>query len=318
MIRLEIVAPSSGAGAAVRQDTGRYRIAGHEVVSRPPLGFLEPFRRPPGEAPVEVGEVASTPGAPERSLRPVYRGRAWIAGAMRATDCARGSADFRVEIAGLGRLRVAAGGELAALEGVPGASAEALAEAIVGPGLILALALGRVFCLHASAVRSPAGAVAFVGASGAGKSTLARLLEESSAGRVERLSDDVLPVGWGRRGPEVLVPFPQLKLAADRQPSAAGGEVLALRRLYVLSPSSSSRGGASGVEVASLSPREGALAVVRHTVASRLFDAALLEGHLDFASRIAGTLPVRRLSYPWSSRLEPALAAELGLDLEAA
>ncbi len=241
---------------------------------------------------------------------------------MRATVCTTDPAGFHLEIEGAGRFFVAADGRGAAVVApAPGAPAALLVEVALGPLLILALALGGIFCLHASAVAvgggdAPPRAVAFLGPSGSGKSTLAASL--AGAGSVlGHLADDVLPVRADAGGLEVRARFPQLKLPPDRQPAAGAPESLRLAALFLLAPSEDSRAGRGALRLEELASRDAALAFVRHTAAARLFTPALLDRHLDAAAAVAGRLPVCRLTYPWLGRPVPGLAEALFAGLEA-
>ncbi len=245
---------------------------------------------------------------------------------MRSTACSAGAGGFRLEIEGAGRFFVAAdGGEARIVAAAPGAPEELLVEVALGPLLILALALGGAFCLHASAIALGAGsaepgpprAVAFVGASGSGKSTLAATLAASGS-PFRHLADDVLPLRADAGRAETLPRFPQVKLPADRQPAAAAPDRLPLAGLFLLAPSAASRAGRGAVRLEEVASREAALELVRHTAAARLFGPELLERHLDLAARVAAQVPVRRLAYPWLGAPVPGLAEAVASGLEAA
>jgi hypothetical protein len=80
---------------------------------------------------------------------------------------------------------------------------------LIGPCLGLALRLRGNLALHASAVATPAGAVAFVGATGSGKSSLALRLVSRTDARF--LTDDVLAL---ERTAERWSVFPGVAIAA--------------------------------------------------------------------------------------------------------
>jgi hypothetical protein len=189
-----------------------------------------------------------------------------------------------------------------------GSGESLVAECLLGPGLILALAARGIYCLHASAVRTPRGAIAFLGESGQGKSTLARFLAETVPGCV-RLADDILPVRMGAVGIEALPRFPQLKLGRADQVSDAEPEGVPLRVACVLDPVSGEGGG--GVTLEALDPLQASLALMRHTVAARLFDRAPAARHLEACGSAAGCGALRRLRYPFSSEALPGMAATL-------
>ncbi len=307
------------AGRRVETDRAVAELAAFAVPRRPTPGAAERLR-----SRVPDDDFPSAEGEPAAAGETVYRAPAWIGDRMRATACRSGLDGFHLEIEGAGRFFVSAdGGEARVLALEPGAPEGLMVEVALGPLLILALALGGVFCLHASAVALDAGtpaqrAIAFLGPSGSGKSTLAATLA-AAGGAFRRLADDVLPVRPAPgQGYDALPRFPQLKLPPERQPAAGAPERLPLAALFVLAPSDGSRAGAGPVRAEALSRREAALALIRHTTAARVFAPALLERHLDAAALLARRLPVRRLAYPWLGGPVPGLAEALLAGLEAA
>ena len=87
--------------------------------------------------------------------------------------------------------------------------------------------------------------------------------------------------------------FPQLKLPADGQPGAVAPERLRLQAIYLL-PTALEEVVGGGVEIAPLAPGEALAALLRHTVATRLFTADLLRAHLGACGALAERVPVRR------------------------
>ena len=85
---------------------------------------------------------------------------------------------------------------------------------MLGPVLLLALALQGRWGLHASAAAHGAGVFRFLGESGVGKSTLAAGL----AGGWQPLADDLLPIRLPPSGPRILPRYPQLKVAEQWAP----------------------------------------------------------------------------------------------------
>jgi hypothetical protein len=185
-----------------------------------------------------------------------------------------------------------------------------LGELLLGAPLLLALALRGTFCLHASAVLLPEGAVAFLGESGAGKSTLARELHRHGLARV---ADDLLLVGAGKEvdEPPVALPrFPQPRLAGIDQPAAAPVEAR-IAAIYLLG------GPAARVERRRISTVDATLSLARHTVAARLFAPELLARHLAFVGSLAAATPLRHLRYPWRPGGTEAVAEAIREDLQA-
>ena len=240
----------------------------------------------------------------------LFDGEAPVAGRTRHVRCVLLPDDYRIEIEGAGAFAVARAGGAVTVLGGGGADAgdAALAAALAGPPLALGFALRDVFCFHASAVEREGRAIAFLGESGAGKSTLARLLAGLPDGGWRRLADDLLPVALGPAGAEARPRFPQPGIAGAA--AAALPERLPLAAVYVLA------GPAGEVAITPLAGRAGALALVRHTVAARLFAADLLARHLEHAAAVAAAAPVRVLTYPWTEGALPAVAAALAAALE--
>jgi hypothetical protein len=154
----------------------------------------------------------------------VFHGPAWLCGSTREVACSITLRGYELSVAGVGEFFVALRGQqISRTSGDLDPSDPAVAETVLGPALILALALHGTFCLHASAVLSPAGALLFLGPSGTGKSTLGSYLGGASGGFTP-LTDDITPVVMSSAGPEVWPHFPQFKLPADRQPAHVAPE----------------------------------------------------------------------------------------------
>jgi hypothetical protein len=198
-------------------------------------------------------------------------------------------------------------------QAVAAASPEDVEDTILGPVLILALALLGTWSLHASAAALDGEVVAFVGESGNGKSTLAAWLDTGSAPAWRRIADDILPVEPGQHGVDVLPHFPQLKLPPDAQPSVGAPERMPVRAIYLLNRLPSSQ---TAPQTYALSGPEASLALARHTVAARLFDKALLANHMEFCSSAAGRVPVRSLGYAHDLNLLPVVQQHLETDLQ--
>jgi len=167
--------------------------------------------------------------------------------------------------------QIGAGGERVQLIDL----ADAGLDVLLGPPLILALALRGIHCLHASAAITPNGiGIAFTAPSGTGKSTLA---DTATAFGWQRLSDDLSPLDARC---QLLPRFPQLKLGAhpDLLPSP-----VKLSHLVLL------RRGAR----AALQPL-GAAAVAKlllaATVGAKMYSAAMREQHFHWATQTANRL----------------------------
>lgn len=165
--------------------------------------------------------------------------------------------DVAIRFPGVAQYRVREGREVI-VHPAQGARVEDVRRALLGAALGVLVIQRGLLPLHASAVETAEGCVAFVGRSGAGKSTLAAWL----SGRGLRvICDDVLVAGFDDAGAAIAWPHaPQLKLWEEALDALDGGseglapvqegqpkyyrEVdrpstarpLALKRLYVLTP----------------------------------------------------------------------------------
>ena len=217
---------------------------------------------------------------------------------------------------GVGAFLVRGGREIL-VDPAPGVDERVLRLSILGPAFALVLHQRGQFVLHASAVESAGGAVAFAGGSGWGKSTLAATLHARGYGLV---SDDVTAIVLGTEGPVVLPAFPQLKLwpeaatslgkvpetlpllhplfekRAHRVTRGFWQRPLPLRRIYVLDEG-------ADPTLESLHPHVAALELVRHWYGARFGDSLLrVDGgagtHFRQCAILANTVPVQRLRRP--------------------
>lgn len=304
-------------GVAVDSDTGYwYTVAGHRLVADMLIPALQSFAQP--SPPLRESVRLSADGfLLSGEMQPIYQGSLWIAHAWRAITCHCHAQGFRLEVEGIGVFVVAATGRaVICSEVAPGASPDAVSEAAIGPALILALALQQTWTLHASAVVLDGSGVAFVGDSGAGKSTLAHYLDSDTESPFHRIADDILPFALAGRSLVLLSHFPQLKLSYDKQPGACMPQQVPLRALYTLDCMKGDLDDGPTVAVETQNPRGAALALVRHTVATRLFDRKLLAQHLAFCTQAGPLLAVRRLIYPRRFDALPAVRDLLLADLE--
>lgn len=287
------------------------RLAGRRLLLTHTLPVLRPFTvaassPSPSSSSPSSPLVASPPPARPPGAVCRFADRAWLGGRWRTAECWEDAAGYYLSIEGGGVFRIEEDGETLSGWPVSDLDPAVLAEILLGPPLMLALAHGGVFCLHASAVARRGVAAAFVGVSGAGKSTLAAALDREGTWR--RLADDVLPTRSAAGVVEALPDFPQLKLAPEAQAGVAAGG-LRLARIYRLEE-------AAEIEVERLTARDAAAAALGNTVAARLFGPALLSRHLGHAAEIAERVRVRRLAYPRVAAELPQLVAAVLADLD--
>lgn len=268
-----------------------YRIAAADVLADRRLRELEPFA---------VGDRPWPPEGRDDSAPPWWAADIGFRCRVRGL-IGRGLRDVELQVGAKSLELVIDGSACFALDGnrilYQGSEGYTIAteEAVSSLCLILALALGDCFVLHASAVHRGGRAVAFAGDSGAGKSTLAAHAESFGCAGFRRLADDLLPFGCGAAGEVQVWPaFPQLKLGGPDQLALAARPEYPLQALFLLRPLEPDAGPA----IHRLAPAEAALAVAAQTAAARLFPPALLRRHLGVAVDLARSLPVYALDYP--------------------
>lgn len=304
LIRLRL----GGAAARAFTPVAVYRIAATWLAADREVPELEPFAAPGLPTGVETGQP--TDWSPREVERVVYRGPGIVSGALRAVECRRVGHGWEVDIPDVCRLGVALdGSEVAALDVPPDRPESLLVEAVIGPGLILSFAVHGVFCLHASAIDSPHGVIAFLGESGSGKSTLASFLASEASVGWPRVADDLLPVQLTPSGIEALPHFPQLKLADRDQYPTASAEHLPVSMVCVLAPRPERL--PEHVALRPLGVLAGSLGLLGHTAAVRLFDRHLAASHLESCARAAMSARLLELGYPLSLGSLPLVAAAL-------
>lgn len=278
-------------------------MAGQRLASDTAIGQLAPFSVAADEP--TTRDRPTAPVAWDRG-EPVYAGPGWVGGRLRQVESRRAGDGYLLRIQGTGDFAVSAdGARIRARRPLAGPEpGEDVAAAVLGPCLALALALRGVWCLHASAAGPRGSAVALTGESGSGKSTLASALVAGDPDW-RRIGDDLLPVDAAGGSARALPRFPQPNLAAHLQWRPPAPESVPLAAVYVLEPAG------EVVAVSLLSRREAALALVRQTVAARLFDGELQARHLGFCVELARRLPVRRVRFPRRPAALPAMIAAI-------
>ncbi|HET7845235.1 MAG TPA: hypothetical protein VFL14_13855 [Xanthomonadales bacterium] len=212
---------------------------------------------------------------------------AWFDDAQRTFACEAGAHGLRVRFEGHGELLLGAD-DVLHVDGMP---AHATHEALLGVGLVLALAQRGCFALHAACVLDPRDrAFVLLGASGAGKSTLAALL--AAQGGWRRLCDDITPATCDAAGTQLWPSFPQLKLEPSQW--SRDTRLIAPAALLVLARDA----GCAAPVLRPLDATAAAVLLLRRTAGTRLFAPDLLAEHLWFARCAAQSVPAFALSVP--------------------
>jgi hypothetical protein len=162
-------------------------------------------------------------------------------------------------------------------------------EIAIGAALISLCAREDLFFLHASAAKTPFGVALFMAESGVGKSTLARHVDDNW----HQLADDIVPLSVFNNQVRLHTDYPQLKLADNSIENYSDYNNAKVDVIFQLQ-----REPTEEIIFEELDGVEGMLAVIRHSVSTRLFDEDLLQTHMAFASLVTNKVPVIKLSYP--------------------
>lgn len=267
-----------------------YRLAGASLFADVPFCEYTCCFAAPLPASLGTSDSSLPPAEPVAECRVVS---GWIADRDRKVTCSSHPSGFSLEIEDIGQFWIARAGSAIRLTAAEqGVAAFDLEQCVLGPALALALATRGVFLLHASAVARDGRLNVFLGLSGAGKSTLARLLAAWSVDGWDLVADDILPVTLDDGRLVALPHYPQYKLSPERQPHGLP-ERMPVVTCYEIDPTPTDE-----ITLVTLPPRNALLRLIRHTVASRLFDSALLKKHLHFCAEAIQSVLVRQLSYP--------------------
>ena len=142
----------------------------------------------------------------------VYQGPGLVGGIHYQVECRSGPAGYVLSLSNGSRFSIRSdGARITRLAGPPEV------EILLGPVLILALALQGRWCFHASAVRARSEVLAFMGESGSGKSTIANCLSAHPRDRFQWLADDCLVLESREDKVIAHADFPQLKLPSQQR-----------------------------------------------------------------------------------------------------
>lgn len=205
-----------------------------------------------------------------------------------------------------------------------GVSRDAVALDVIGVVLPYLLHRDGAWCLHASAVQTTRGVIAFIASPGTGKSTLALALAQRGCALV---ADDVVVVRSVADGTTVIPSGLPLRLRAEtaraagaavhdvdawgkvRVDSTAARDALPLCAIYVLSPVAAT----AAVERVPRATRAAALALLANGKITELLGADVSGDALHRCVDIAGRIAVYDLAVPRDlGRLQDVTDALLG------
>lgn len=272
-----------------------YRFAGQVVAFNEPVHSLAAFEFDAGKVLLSSSDFDSLLGIEilnSNNSELCYQGLALFDQRMRAIDYWRVGNLAQIDIDGVPSCRLDLLNQCVVILNDLAFDVPFNLELITGPALILLLAEQSIFCLHAGAVSFPSLEeqvnIAFLADSGVGKSTLS----QSFPPVWQQLCDDILPVQMAQSSVEIFNDFPQLKL---HQACVENAELKSkhLNAIVCLSAYVS-----ENIVIERMSAVQSVLAIIRHTVASRLFDNDLLVRHCEFAQSFCAAIPVFQVSYP--------------------
>jgi len=267
-----------------------YRPAGQDFYFPCPVPELEPYQII-GKEP-SAAKLLTVPSPLVLSCRTV----GLVGGEQREVETWSAPPGLLLKVAGGSDFYITPGGQYvvkAARDGnvLPSPLTGLDRDILLGPALVLALALRGTWSLHASAATFKDKLIVFLAESGQGKSTLATYL--AGAGW-QLVADDILPVTGDPSGMQAWPRFPQLKLPPESQPGPHLSEQLPLGKICLLLPA----GKDDTPAVQLIPPGEAVKALLAHTAGARLFEPDLLSRHLEFCARSATQVPAYRLAYP--------------------
>ena len=246
-------------------------------------------------------------------------------------------ADY-VEWSGLFEFLVSADGRRIACSELDGASAESFQTYLLGQVLSFALIKQRIDPLHSTTVLIDGVAVAFLGDCGYGKSSLGAAFLQAG---YHLLTDDLLVLKEeGNRflaypGPPRIKLFPRvarsllgervngtpmnsetskLVIPLDQNERVSPRAAFPLKAIYVLTPPrSGSR--SHRINIRSLSAQRAFIELIQNTFNTVIVEPERLKRQFVLASRLAGIVPVKSLSYPRKLARLPAVREAVHSDL---
>jgi len=301
----------------------RYRAYGLTLESELVFPELEPSDDASVQIDIALGE--GSPPPPRETI--AYAGMADSAHA--AFTCARCDGGYLQTIVGAWRFFVSGDGtRIVAYPPLP--APETLRHLLLDNILPHALNLAGHDSLHATAVLTPRGVVAFMGPSGAGKSTLAahflsrgfelvcddclvlslegeKIIATPSYPGLRLLPDGVAWIGLDERATTAVAEYgTKRRILGEASAAMRGG---ALAAIYVL-PSAPSNGEAASVMLEVLSKRDAFAELLRSSFRVDVDDRPMVKRQFELFAAIVEHVPISRLVVPRSlAEVDAALVA---------
>lgn len=313
-----------------------YRVYGLRLDSAIPFPELGAALASPGRARADIELVIATDSDGWRAQRKVMSlvhpdGKVWL-------QCARTIRGYRLRFPRLAEFRVDHGGGRIACLADPQTPPETVRHLFLDQVLPPVLNLRGGEALHASAIETRGGALAFMGMSGQGKSTLAAAFEvagyrvlgddclvlrdDPDRVRVEpaypglRLWDDSREFIFGESMPSLAVShYNDKRRIVTRAPADETGAPIELLAIYSLQ-----RGGAEEVDcdprIVRLSKRDALMELISFAFRLDLSDHAMILRQMRALERVASLVPVKRLILPDQLAAIPRVRTVILNDLE--
>lgn len=274
----------------------QYCFSGQEITLSSVLSNRDLYK-------VSSATISPAPVKISKTGKRISRSTGWVARENCSVEVWSAGAGLVLKVANFRDFFIAPDGKAIMPVEVDSNLTELEQEVVLGPALVLALALGGKWCLHASAASFHNKGMVFLGESGYGKSTLAAYLDEAGQPSWKRIADDILPVSLSEGGLTGWTQFPQLKLPALMQPSLNLPETVLIDHVYLLDPGNS----AATPTLKPLSRDETVRVILGNTAGSRMFTPELLTAHLAFCAQAARHVTGYRLSYAHQRDILPAV-----------
>ena len=266
-----------------------YRVCGHKIITNSELRSLAAFDDK-NNCDELLDEVIPTLSEGEI----IFEGISWLAEKNRQIICSKFDQGYLIDVPEISEYFVTTDGskiiQMPISESNSSITHLQLEYTMLGPPLMLTLALNQYFALHASSIEISGQAVLFVGESGFGKSTMAKYLQNQSG--LKRLSDDISVISNSDSIFILNSDFPQLKLKDESQNSSNDNR--GLGAIIILNRQNKD----AEINLTKLNSINAIEVLLNHGVAAQLFAKALANQHLKFVADLASQIPIYRLNYP--------------------